>query len=152
MGAQTRLANEAWEALFRAQVLLMRRFAADDVWAEVSQNEYDVLYTLAKAPDGLSMVEVNQNILMTQGGVSRLISRLVDRGLIDRDVHHSDRRASRLQLTAEGRRIQRQVGRRHAAAVATVMQHVLEPEQMIAVRDLGDQIITRIGTLGTVAE
>lgn len=151
MTAGTRLANEAWEALFRAQVVLLRTFAEDDIWIELSQNEYDVLYTLSKAPDGLSMTEVNRGILMTQGGVSRLINRLVSRGLIERCVDPSDRRATSMRLTPEGAELQRTVGRRHARAVARTMQEVLDPEQLLLVRDLGQQIIQRAEAPGTAA-
>ena len=72
MSEDVRLANEAWESMFRAQVLLARHFSDDDVWDEVSPTEYDVLYTLSKADDGLSMVEINREVLLTQGGVSPL--------------------------------------------------------------------------------
>ncbi len=37
------LANRSWEALFRAQVTLMRVFSAEDIWKPVSMREYDVL-------------------------------------------------------------------------------------------------------------
>ena len=43
--ASTREAAEAWEALFRAQVALMRRFQRDDVWDPLTIREYDVLFT-----------------------------------------------------------------------------------------------------------
>lgn len=46
--ATKREAAEAWEALFRAQVALMRRFSAEDVWGEASIREYDVLFTLSR--------------------------------------------------------------------------------------------------------
>ena len=142
MSGETRLANEAWEALFRAQVMLMRDFAADDIWIEISQTEYDVLYTLSKAPNGLSMSEVNRQILMTQGGVSRLVNRLVSRGLIERCVDPSDRRATSMRLTAEGAELQRTVGRRHARAVAHAMQNALGHDDLQLLRDLGRRIVT----------
>lgn len=142
MSSRTQLANEAWEALFRAQVVLMRTFAADDIWTEVSQTEYDVLYTLAKSPDGLTSAEVNRDILMTQGGVSKLVTRLVERGLVERCSDPTDRRSARLVLTEAGRNLQRHVGRRHALAVARAMDAALSPEQMEQVRGLGRQIVT----------
>ena len=42
------LANDAWEALLAAHAEMMRQFAAEDIWNEVSMREYDVLYTLSK--------------------------------------------------------------------------------------------------------
>jgi DNA-binding MarR family transcriptional regulator len=142
--AETRLANESWEALFRAQVVLFRSFAADDVWAQVSQTEYDVLYALSKAGTGLSMVEINRDILMTQGGISRLVARLEQRGLVERCADPADARAALISLTPEGVRVQQSVGRVHAAAVTAAMTRALTSEQMVQLRDIGRQIVAVI--------
>jgi len=140
MSSRARRANDAWEALFRAQVVLMRSFAAEDIWEEITQNEYDVLYTLSKAPEGLSMVEVNRNILMTQAGLSRLVTRLVERGLVERCVDPVDRRATRMVLTTDGADLQRSVGRRHAASVTAAMTKALNPEELSQLHELARKI------------
>ena len=142
--ADLRLENESWEALLRAQVMLSREFAARDSWDEVTQHEYDVLYTLSKAPEGLSLAEVNRDTLMTQGGMSKLVSRLVDRGLVARCPDGADRRAVRLGLTEAGRELQQIVGRRHARVVGSVMRRTLDREQMMRLRDLGATIVTNV--------
>ena len=36
------------DAVFRAQVALMRRFTHEDVWGDLSVREYDVLFTLSR--------------------------------------------------------------------------------------------------------
>jgi DNA-binding MarR family transcriptional regulator len=146
-----RLANESWEALFRAQVVLLRAFSADDMWGEVTQTEYAVLYELSKTPSGLSMVEINRNILMTQGGVSRLVQRLEQRGLVERCADPSDRRAALISLTPEGVRLQRSVGHAHAQAVTAAMTRALSPEQLRHLRDLGRQIVSVIDPAQPVA-
>ncbi|GGF31787.1 hypothetical protein GCM10010922_03600 [Microbacterium sorbitolivorans] len=142
--AELRLANASWEALFRSQVVLMREFVAEQSWVEITQHEYDVLYTLAKAPDGLSLAEANRETLMTQGGLSKLVSRLVDRGFITRCTDDVDRRAVKLRLTEEGREMQRLVGRRHARSVAGVMRRALTPDQMEQLLELGTTIIANM--------
>ncbi|MBF4617482.1 MarR family transcriptional regulator [Clavibacter sp. VKM Ac-2873] len=144
MTRNARLANDAWEALFRAQVVLIRTFTADDIWTDLTQTEYDVLYALAKAPDGLNMVEINRNLLITQGGVSRLVTRLQQRGLITRCADPSDARATRISLTPEGARLQRSIGKAHADAVTAAMSRALTAEQMEQLRDLGRQIVAVI--------
>ena len=48
--ARGQLANDAWEALLTAHAVLMKQFAAEDIWDDVSMREYDVLYTLSKGP------------------------------------------------------------------------------------------------------
>ena len=147
-----RLANEAWEALFRAQAVLARRFRSDDVWHEASPSEYDVLYTLARAeraeenagPHGLSMVEINREVLLTQGGISRLIARLLERGLLRRQEDPRDRRTARILLTAKGRAVQRAVGRRHAQAVTATMSGALTPVQLQQLQQLCAHLSTAL--------
>jgi len=43
VATRTRIANEAWEALFRAQATIARELTAADVWGELSPREYGVL-------------------------------------------------------------------------------------------------------------
>ena len=117
----TNLANDAWEALLSAHARLMKQYAAEDIWAEVSMREYDVLYTLSKCPDPINMTELNRHVLLSQPALSRLVDRLADRGLVERCPDPADGRGVRLSLTEAGRAVQRQVGRQHARGVARAM-------------------------------
>ena len=58
----TNLANDAWEALLSAHGVLMKQFAAEDVWQGASMREYDVLYTLSKCPDPINLRELNRHV------------------------------------------------------------------------------------------
>src|SRR3954452_918756 len=102
MASRTRMANDAWEALFRAQATVQRELLAADVWSGVSPNEYGVLYALSKAPDGLRITELGSDALLTQAGLSRLVARLETSGLIERVTDPTDGRAARIRLTDEG--------------------------------------------------
>ena len=125
-----RQANEAWEALLGAHTTLMRRFAAEDMWCEVSLHEYDVLYTLSKCPKPQRLGELGRHLMLSQPGLSRLVERLVERGLLARQPDPADARATLLSLTEEGRAVQRRVGRAHASSVADAMSARLTPIQM----------------------
>ena len=59
----------------------MKQFAAEDIWAEVSMREYDVLYTLSKCREPLRISELNRHVLLSQPALSRLVDRLAERGL-----------------------------------------------------------------------
>jgi len=115
------LANDAWEALLSAHAVLMKEFAAEDIWGDTSMREYDVLYTLSKCREPLRMSELNRHVLLSQPALSRLVDRLTERGLIERCSDPADGRGVRLSLTAAGRGRQRQIGRRHARSVARAM-------------------------------
>lgn len=125
-----RVANEAWEEVMTAHVRLMRRFAARDYWGDFSPREYDVLYTLSKCAGPQRLGDLQAHVLLSQPGLSRLVDRLVERGLIERTPDPADARAVRLSLTESGRDAQRRIGRAHARDVAGAMSVLNEDELM----------------------
>ncbi|MDR3032115.1 MAG: MarR family transcriptional regulator [Kitasatospora sp.] len=124
------LANDAWEALLSAHAALMKQFAAEDIWGEVSMREYDVLYTLSKCPEPVRISELNRHVLLSQPALSRLVDRLAERGLVARQADPADGRGVRLALTGAGRELQRQVGRRHARSVARAVAGALDRSEL----------------------
>jgi len=140
MPESTRLANEAWEALFTAQSRLLRRFQEQDAFTEVSMSEYDVLYTLSKADGPVRMGELGCSVLLSQPGLSRLIDRLVHRGLVERGPDPSDGRSVLVRLSAAGREAQKRAGRRHARQVAEAMA-VLSPDELRHLSTLATRLV-----------
>jgi DNA-binding MarR family transcriptional regulator len=141
MASSTRIANEAWEALFRAQATIARELNAGEVWGELLPREYGVLYALSTVPDGLRITELGDDVLLTQPGMSRLIARLETRGLVERADDPHDARACRIRLTAAGVSVQRDVGAAHGRHVAAAMTRVLTHEQLLLLRDLCRELI-----------
>ena len=123
-----RLANEAWEGVLTAHAALMRSFAATDVWDTASMREYDVLYTLSKCDSAQRISDLGEHVLLSQPALSRLVDRLVDRGLLSRCVDPADARAVRVSLTDQGRDVQRSIGRTHARDVQAAMGALSEDE------------------------
>ncbi|NAZ87746.1 MarR family transcriptional regulator [Kineococcus sp. T90] len=122
---RTRVAAEAWEAVFRLQATLLRRFAADDVWGGLSVREYDVLHTLARCPAGRARLgELSEQVYLPQPSLSRLVDRLERQGLLAREADAADRRGVVVALTDAGAQRQREVGGRHVAAIARHLGHV----------------------------
>jgi DNA-binding MarR family transcriptional regulator len=130
-----RLANESWEALLSAQVSVMRGFAAERMWDEVSLNEYDVLYALKKAGCALRQGELAKGVLLSQPALSRLVERLEQRGLVTRSTDTRDKRGVLVSLTDAGAAAQQRVGARHARSVEERMRS-LTPDQQRQLRDL----------------
>ena len=130
MSAKTNLANDAWEALLSAHGVLMKQFAAEDVWEGASMREYDVLYTLSKCPDPINLRELNRHVLLSQPALSRLVDRLAERGLIERRNDPADGRGVRLSLTEAGLAVQQRIGRQHARGVARAMTAGLDPAEL----------------------
>jgi DNA-binding MarR family transcriptional regulator len=123
-------ANDAWEALLYAHSALIKQFAAEDVWGDLSMREYDVLYTLSKCPQPVRLSELNRHVLLSQPALSRMVERLAERGLVERQPDPADGRGVRLSLTGAGHALQRRVGRSHARSVARAMTAGLTPGEL----------------------
>nr|WP_042197404.1 MarR family transcriptional regulator [Kibdelosporangium sp. MJ126-NF4]CEL22937.1 Transcriptional regulator, MarR family [Kibdelosporangium sp. MJ126-NF4]CTQ90076.1 Transcriptional regulator, MarR family [Kibdelosporangium sp. MJ126-NF4] len=126
----SRTANAAWETLMSAYAVLMREFAAEDIWREASMREYDVLYTLSKCPAPLRIGELHKHLLLSQPALSRMVDRLVDRGLVERSSAPEDGRGVRLALTDVGRKVQQDIGRVHARQVARAVTARVSAEEL----------------------
>jgi DNA-binding MarR family transcriptional regulator len=145
-------ANDAWEALLSAHAVLMKQFAAEDIWAELSMREYDVLYTLSKCSEPVRIGELNRHVLLSQPALSRLVHRLADRGLVDCQLDPVDARAVRVSLTEAGLALQRQVGRRHARSVARVLTAALDRRDLQRLETIGWRLASQPTTLATENE
>jgi DNA-binding MarR family transcriptional regulator len=137
----TKLANETWEALFRAQSTIVQELTAGDAWEELAPRGYGVLYALSSAPEGLRITELGEDVLLTQPGMSRLVARLEARGLVQRVDDPEDARASRIRLTPVGVATQRRIGRTHARHVAEAMTRNLDRGELEQLLDLCRRLI-----------
>ena len=80
-----------------------------------------MLYSLSKSAEPVRLTDLHRRVLLSQPALSRLVDRLVERGLVERRVDAGDKRVVRLTLTEAGRRCQREVGRAHARDVTAAM-------------------------------
>ena len=143
---QTRLANQAWEAMFRAQSTLALEFERKGDWGDLLPREYGVLYALSVAPEGLRMIELCDDVLLSQAGISRLVHRLEERGLVERRGDPDDARASRITLTAAGVETQRRLGRTHARQVSDAMTRALDAGQLRTLLELSNALLAAAGS------
>lgn len=72
---------------------------------EITLPRFDLLAQLDRAPDGLTMGELSNRLMVSNGNVTGLTERLVSEGLVARLPSTRDRRESRVKLTAQGKRI-----------------------------------------------
>lgn len=131
----------AWEAMFRATTTIARDLADGDAWGDLSQHEYGVLYALSKEPSGVRICSLNEDVLLTQTGLSRLVTRLADRGLVARSADPTDGRSTLLTLTDEGRKAQRAIGRIHAREITAAMAQALDPDQLSELENLCTRLL-----------
>ncbi len=80
---------------------------------------YDALWEVERAgPEGLRQFELQQRLLLPQYGLSRLLARIAEAGLIARAPCPVDGRGHILMITAEGRRVRAAMWPVYAAAMA----------------------------------
>ena len=121
----------AWESLFRAQVAVMRTLAAEFPTRDISFNEYDVLFNLSRQPDrSLRLRDLNKEVLLTQPSVSRLIDRLVARGLVAKCPEPNDARGTVIRLTDTGFEMFRRVAVDHMKTITRRVGGRLSPEEL----------------------
>jgi DNA-binding MarR family transcriptional regulator len=96
---------EAFRDLMRAQAELGRRLDHDlQKEAGLSIGEYVVLLTLRYAPEGsLPVGDLSCEVHLTKSGVTRLIDRMEQAGMVERVADKEDRRSVRAEITEKGR-------------------------------------------------
>ncbi|MEO6796443.1 MAG: MarR family transcriptional regulator [Candidatus Dormibacter sp.] len=136
MAAQLKPAERrAWRAFLDAQASILRRLEAELVAEEgMTLAEYDVLYQLGIAGDRrLRMTELSERVRLSRSGLTRLVDRLVEAGLVIRGHCDSDRRGTFAVLTPSGITRVRQARPVHLRGVSKHFAERLSPAQLTAV-------------------
>jgi DNA-binding MarR family transcriptional regulator len=69
-------------------------------------SSYEVLLFLADAPEGrMRMSDLAESVLLSRSGLTRLVDRLEQQGLLKRERCESDARGLFAEITPEGRRL-----------------------------------------------
>jgi DNA-binding MarR family transcriptional regulator len=78
-----------------------------DVYARhgLTEPEFDLLATLRRTDDALTAGELAEHTMVTSGGLSKRVDRLVARGLVERNGSVDDGRRRIVRLTARGRAV-----------------------------------------------
>jgi len=135
------LAVDAWESLFRAQVSVLRQLNIEFPSAELSFNEYDVLFNLSTQPGRrLRIRDLNRFLLLTQPSVSRLVDRLVQGGLVTKESDPDDGRGTIVTLTEEGYTLYRRVAAVHAKSISNRVGGALDADEMRQLIALTDKL------------
>jgi MarR family 2-MHQ and catechol resistance regulon transcriptional repressor len=117
-----------WIVLSRASAAVERRARQDAARHDLTLAEFGVLDALYhKGP--MLAGEVQRRLLVSSGGITYLVDRLVSRGLVERRPCERDRRANYVALTDEGTRFIEGVFPEHAAVITEVVAALSSEEQ-----------------------
>lgn len=87
---------------------------------DVTLPRFDLMAQLDKAPNGMTLGELSQRMMVSNGNVTGLVERLCELGSIERRPSPSDRRAQIVTLTPEGRKTFRAMARTHEGWIAEI--------------------------------
>jgi DNA-binding MarR family transcriptional regulator len=87
---------------------------------DITLPRFDLLAQLDRTPKGMTLGELSQRMMVSNGNVTGLVDRLVEQGLITRRPSPTDRRAQIVSLTAEGRRFFRAMARTNAEWIGEI--------------------------------
>jgi DNA-binding MarR family transcriptional regulator len=133
-------AVDAWEALYRAQVAVLRHIRTDFPEG-LSFIEYDVLFNLSRATGrALRIRDLNKHLLLTQPSVSRLIDRLVAKDLVGKAADELDARGTVVTLTDRGYELFRRAGLEHSRVIADRMLGALDHAELLLLKELTDKL------------
>lgn len=124
--------RDAWHRLLQVSSLVLRELhRALDAEDRIAVTEFDVLITLDNAPGhALRMTDLAGATMLSSGGLTRLVARLEQRGLLLRTPDPDDARAFLATLTAAGEGKLADARRTHDA----VLNRLIGPH--ISARDL----------------
>jgi DNA-binding MarR family transcriptional regulator len=103
-----------WLRLYASTSLIereMRRFLRTRFATTLPR--FDLMATLERAPDGLSMGDLSRRLMVTGGNVTAVVDSLERDGLVARRQPASDRRTSYVALTSRGRAAFAAMAREH---------------------------------------
>jgi MarR family transcriptional regulator, 2-MHQ and catechol-resistance regulon repressor len=132
-------ALKLWVVLARSYNAVAARLSEDVARHEITPTEFAILEVLYhKGP--LLLGEVQRKILVTSGGITYLVDRLVEKGLVRREECAEDRRARYAVLTPAGTALIKKIFPQHAVAIEKALSGLTTAEQRDAV-----QLLRKLG-------
>jgi MarR family 2-MHQ and catechol resistance regulon transcriptional repressor len=121
-------ALKLWVVLSRAQAAVARHAEADVARHGLTIAEFAIIEALYhRGP--LLLGELQRKILVSSGGVTYLVDRLVAKGLVERQECPNDRRARYAALTPDGDALVARIFPEHARSIALAVSGLTPGEQ-----------------------
>ena len=105
---------------------------------DVTLPRFDLMAQLDKSVVGMTVGEVSQRLMVSNGNVTAVVAGLVTDGLVDKRSAPQDRRVQILTLTAQGRKVFRTMAERHEDWIAELFAGLDQPAIAQLFRLLGE--------------
>ena len=135
-----------WRSFLHAHARLARRLDEDlRSRHALSLQEYETLLHLAEAPERrLRMGRLADSLLLSKSGVTRLVDRLVDDGLVERTSCSSDARGAEASLTGSGVARLRAAAPTHLAGIRDHFYGAIDGDDMAVVERAMSAVASRL--------
>lgn len=107
---------------------------------DLSLEDYDVLLQLQEAGGVLRMTDLGRAVLVTKSSCTRLVDRLVSRGLVERINNEGDRRSIEVQTTTLGRAVLRRAALTHLRGIDVAFASRLSDRDLSDLRRILDHL------------
>src|SRR3954453_17145036 len=136
--AQTSPATDALTSLLGAHATLTRELSASLVAQHgLTMNDYGCLLLLSRAgEEGMRRIDLANQLQLSPSGITRLLDRLEDQGLVGKGACKEDARVSYAILTDDGMAKLRAAAPGHIEDIDRRLAEVLDEEEMRTLADL----------------
>lgn len=143
--------KEAWIALVQAHAAVTGRVQEALAAADFPPLPwFDVLSTLADAPEErLKMGDLAEALVITRGGLTKLVDRLIRAGLLERTFCETDRRVSYATLLPAGRDLLEEMRPVVVAELRSSFSAKLSAEEAEAMRQSLERVRTAACSIGS---
>lgn len=113
--------------------------------AGVSEPEYSILASLSEAPgQTLRVFELRQRLDWEKTRLTHQLTRMTERGLVERLPSPGESRGANIALTPTGRKLIEAAAPAHAAQVRRLFIDALTPAQLTALDSIADALLARL--------
>ena len=143
--ALSELEMAAWGGFLRTHATLVRELDDEITRAHgLPLSSYDVLVQLDSAEDGrLRLSQLADAVLLSRSGLSRLVTRLVEQGLVERTECTDDARGAFAAITDHGRERLNEARATHRAGIRARFLDRLTEEQQRQLADVWEALAAR---------
>ncbi len=136
----------AWRAWLFSSLLLHDRLDRDLTrQTGISHAYYEILVQLSETPGrALRMSELAERCLSSRSRLSHAVARLEERGWVRRQVCAEDGRGQLAVLTDDGLAALEEAAPIHVTSVRTHLLDQLSPQQIAAMRDIGETLLRHL--------
>ena len=113
--------------------------------AGISLNFLELLIHLQWTDGRKRMSELAELLLLSRGGATRLVARMEQEGLVEREIPKDDRRATYARITGKGLKAFEEAMPLHLTAVEETFSRFITDDQAEAMREAHARVLLGIG-------